>query len=451
MFLQQVRNKILNSSGRSKEAVKNIVLSLVGKAVSVISSLLIVPLTIDYINPTQYGIWLTLSSIIVWITFFDLGLGNGFRNKFSEARAKGDDELARQYLSTTYFAITSVIAVVFLVVLIGNRFIDWSSVLNIDNTYREELSSVFLILAIFFCISMVANLVGTMLTADQKVGLSSILFGIGQFASLIAVYILTKISVGSLTNLALYFSGMPSFVWVVASIIVFRNKKYCNIKPSFSSVRISLVKNIMGLGLQFFAIYLSMIIIFQMINIVISREMGPDAVTEYNIAYKYFNSLSNVFIIVLTPFWSGFTDAYQKGDFVWMKKMLKYLERLWVVFLLLYFVMLLCSQEFYLLWIGSNVSVNVTTSIIVAFHFVFYSLGGVYMYLINGIGTIRIQLIIYILFAVVAWPLMVFLGRIWGLLGIVFVPTFTLLIQAIFGKIQLEKLLNKNADGIWNK
>ena len=78
--------KLLPSSGRSKDAVNNIALSLVGKAISVLSSLLIVPLTINYVNPTRYGIWLTLSSIIAWVSFFDLGMGNGFRNKFAEAK-----------------------------------------------------------------------------------------------------------------------------------------------------------------------------------------------------------------------------------------------------------------------------------------------------------------------------------------------------------------------------
>ena len=83
-------DKILNSSGRSKEALKGVLLSVVAKMIYIISSFLIVPLTIDYVNATQYGIWLTMSSIISWITLFDLGLGNGFRNRFAEAKAEGN-------------------------------------------------------------------------------------------------------------------------------------------------------------------------------------------------------------------------------------------------------------------------------------------------------------------------------------------------------------------------
>lgn len=431
--------------------MKNIVLSLVGKTVSVLSSLLIVPLTIDYVNPTQYGIWLTLSSIIGWITFFDLGLGNGFRNKFAEARAKGDDGLARQYLSTTYFAVTSIIGIVFIAVLIGNKYIDWPSFLNISGIYQEELGSVFLILASFFCLNMVVSIVGMMLTADQKVGLSSLLFGIGQLASLISIFILTRVSQGSLMNLALYFAGIPCLVWVVATFVIFFFTRYKTLRPTYANVKLSLVSDIIGLGIQFFVIYLCLIAIFQMSNVILSRELGPDAVTEYNIAYKYFNILNSVVIIILTPYWSAFTDAYQKQDYAWMRSTKKNLERLWLLSVMAGVVMLLFSQLFYKFWVGQDVQVSWSLSISVAVYFMLFNIGNVYMYMINGIGTIRLQLYIYVGFAMVAWPLMVWASNMWGAAGVVILPSTALLVQALFGKVQLEKLLARRAFGIWRK
>ena len=92
-------------------------------------------------------------------------------------------------------------------------------------------------------------------------------------------------------------------------------RKYRSIAPSIHCVRISLTKNILGLGGQFFVIMISMLFIFQFINIILSRVEGPDAVTQYNIAYKYFNVLNRVATIILTPFWSAFTDAYVKKDY----------------------------------------------------------------------------------------------------------------------------------------
>ncbi len=87
---------------RSIEAKKNIAASFLIKGISILISPVLVPLTIDYINPTQYGIWLTLSSIVAWFSFFDMGFGNGMRNRFAEAKANGDMLKARAYVSTTY-------------------------------------------------------------------------------------------------------------------------------------------------------------------------------------------------------------------------------------------------------------------------------------------------------------------------------------------------------------
>lgn len=446
-----IKNKFSSSSERSKEAVKGVLLSVLAKMISVLSSLLIVPLTIDYVNPTQYGIWLTLSSIIGWVTFFDLGLGNGFRNRFAEAKAKGDIELAKRYLSTTYFAVFTIVFVVFLIILVGNKLVNWSSILNVDNCYADELSKIFVILAAFFCMNMVANLVCSMLTADQKAGVASMIQGGGQFLSLISICILTRISEGSLTNLALYFAGMPCLFTIVVSVIIYSSKKYRNISPHFSYVKISLIRNIMGLGVKFFVIYLCIILLFQIMNIVISRELGPESVTEYNIAYKYFLVLNMVLNIIVLPFWSAFTDAYQKSDYGWMKSVTSKLEMIGLASIPAAIIMVLLSDFIYQIWIGNDVTIRYSLSIMMAVYMVLNCIATIYMTLINGIGTIRLQLVLYVITAVFSWPLLAISCRSFGLTGVLFFPTIVFFLQAFVGKIQLTKILNKTAKGIWFK
>lgn len=84
----------MNGNSRSIIVKKNIIASFFLKCISILVSLQVVPLTITYINPTKYGIWLTLSSIIAWLSYFDLGFAHGFRNRFSEAKANGNILLA---------------------------------------------------------------------------------------------------------------------------------------------------------------------------------------------------------------------------------------------------------------------------------------------------------------------------------------------------------------------
>jgi O-antigen/teichoic acid export membrane protein len=97
---KKVRSLITEGDQRSVKAKKNILASFLVKGFNIAVGFLLVPLTIDYIDKSLYGIWLTLSSIVTWFRFFDVGLGNGLKNKFAEALAKGDRHLARVYVST---------------------------------------------------------------------------------------------------------------------------------------------------------------------------------------------------------------------------------------------------------------------------------------------------------------------------------------------------------------
>ena len=184
MKFQYIKDKVstyfTKGNERSVAVKKNIAVSLVLKCISILVSLQVVPLTIGYVNPTKYGIWLTLSSIIAWLSYFDLGFAHGFRNRFAEAKAKGDMKLAKEYVSTTYAVLFLLFSVILLITLVVNNYLDWSRILNIDPVYKDELSLVFGLLACFFCLNIVASVFTTMLTADQKPALASLISTSGQ-------------------------------------------------------------------------------------------------------------------------------------------------------------------------------------------------------------------------------------------------------------------------------
>src|SRR6266542_424892 len=102
--INRIRNRFVLSENheRSIQVKKNILTSFLAKGGTIAINLFLVRITIDYVSPLQYGVWLTLSSIIAWFSFFDIGFGNGLKNKLTEAIAKNDYLLARQYVSSTY-------------------------------------------------------------------------------------------------------------------------------------------------------------------------------------------------------------------------------------------------------------------------------------------------------------------------------------------------------------
>ena len=137
-------------SDRTKRANLNIVISIFFKGASIFLSFLLVPLTIKYIKPDVYGVWLTLSSLVGWFAMFDIGIGNGLKNKLSESLAVQDFEKAKVYVSTTYMIITIIAIVLITLYLICFQWVNWQTVFNSKFIQEAELQKVVTIVSLFF-------------------------------------------------------------------------------------------------------------------------------------------------------------------------------------------------------------------------------------------------------------------------------------------------------------
>ncbi len=450
---QKLRSIVHSSNQRTAKAQKNIAGSFVLKVLSILISLQVVPLTIDYLSPETYGIWLTVSSMVAWLAYFNLGFSGGFRNQFTKSLAEDNVPLARKYLSTTYAALATVFSILMVLVLIANHFfLDWAAILNLPPGYSDELKPVFALLVVFFCVNIVGEVFYSMLQADQSPARASLYQTAGQGLALAGIYVLTRTSGGSLFHLAWVFAGIPC-VWLIGvSWANFRfHKRYHRFAPAWHCIRRRLVRNILNIGLQFFLIMVSMLLIFQLINVMLTRELGPLAAAQYNIAFKYFSILNMGFAIILQPLWPAFTDAFTKKDYAWMDNIRRKLECLWLLCIPAVGGMLLCSEWVYGIWIDDSVKVPASLSVAMAIFILCSTLGNSYMYMINGTGKLRVQLTIYACSAIIAIPVMQWCCTRWGTEGILAMPSLVFLIQALFGRIQLQKLTSGKARGIWNK
>ena len=112
--------KKLNFSQNDKTVLVNIVGTFLVKGLSLLLSLFSMPAYIRFFNDdTTLGLWFTVLSVLNWILYFDLGIGNGLRNYLSETYAKKDTEASKRYISSAYVAVGVLclsLAIVFLAV-----------------------------------------------------------------------------------------------------------------------------------------------------------------------------------------------------------------------------------------------------------------------------------------------------------------------------------------------
>jgi O-antigen/teichoic acid export membrane protein len=450
-IISLIKKNLASGQYRSIKVKKNIFASLIIKGSSIIVSLILVPLTINYVDPSRYGIWLTLSSIVAWLSFFDIGLTQGLRNKFAEAKSANNDSIAQIYVSTTYALLCIIFFSIWILFLISNHFLNWSKILNLSENINSELTILATIVFTYFCLSFILKIINTILLADQQTAKSAFIDLLGQVFSLVLIYVLVRTTEGSLIKLGISLCTSPIIVLLGANLLLFRGQ-YAKYRPSISKVRFYYARSLFNLGFLFFLISFASIVQYQTANIIISRNFGTEDVTAYNIVFKYFGILSMIFTIFLTPFWSASTEAYQKNEIQWIKNGMQKYNILNVLLFCAGILMLIYANEIYKLWLGKG-KVNIPFSLSV-WGFVFFNIsmfGSKYVYFLNGISALRIQFlsstISPLLYVCVAIILIKYYQM--GVCSL-FIASIIANFNGLFlAPLQYYQIINNNKKGIW--
>jgi hypothetical protein len=159
-----------------------------------------------------------------------------------------------------------------------------------------------------------------------------------------------------------------------------------------------------------------------------------------------------MFQIIVLPYWSAFTHAYEKNDMEWIKKIIKKLLLIWCGICLCLLAIYFFNGTIFRLWIKNKIAVNQTTGLWFVLYFASYSGMLPFVTFINGTGKITLQLYIACFVILANIPLTIYFTRnlnmdINGtiLAGILCTVPFIILMA-----IQTVKIINKSPKLIWN-
>lgn len=440
------------SSARTKKLNINIIIILITKGLSILISIIYVPLLWGSMDTDNYALWLTLTSLVSWIALLDIGLGNGLRNKLAEALALKDYNLGKMYVSTAYCGVIAIGAVLVVLFIILSPHINWTNVFNTTTVNSETLKLLVGIVFYCFILHFVFGLINSILFAVQLPAISSFCTFIGQAITFAIVYIIVKVyNITDIITLASIISGTPVIILILTSIILFRSK-FKHILPSFNSVDFARINDIMSLGVKFFFLQIVTIIIFQTNNVIIIHSIDNNSVVIYNVVYKYLYTLVTIFTVICAPIWSATTEAFTVNDFDWIVKTKKKLLLLAGIFTAVGCIMVLASHAIYHIWLGNeNPDIKMSTTALMYMYCVFMMLYSVYGYIINGTGKLSIQIVCTSIIAAAYIPSAYYSGKYFGLNGIIVIMILTAVLNFIWSKTQLTLILTNKAKGIWNK
>ena len=449
-YTQMDIKKYLGNDNRTIKARKNIIASTFLKGIDLVVYLLLVPITLGYLNSYEYGIWLTLNSILMWINSFDIGFGNGMRNKLVIALANNNRKEGCIYVSTTFFMLVGIMGILILICLILKPYINWYTILGTNISKVNNLNEIVFTSFMIFCINFIFKIIGNVYMALQLPAINNLITVSGHLLSLIIISLLTIYTSGNLYYVAIAYTCSPLIIYLLFYPLTFW-KKYRFLNPSIKMFKKSYLKDLLGVGGKFFLLQISGILLFSMTNLLISHMFGPEKVTPYNIAYRYFSLILVVMNIILSPMWSATTDAYSRGDIIWIKKSMYNIHKCIYISCLILIFMLIISPFIYKIWVGDNVDIKFSISLLMAIYIAILQTSLSYSNFLNGLGKLYIQTINTVCVAILAYPILWILGKLFNIQGLLLGMCILNIPGLILNIIQFRKVVNFEANGLWSK
>ena len=450
-LIDRIKNKFNNSDGRSSLIVKNILASFFIKGWFVLVQLMLVPTTLACLGVYENGVWLTISSVLIWIDNMDIGLGNGLRNKLAEAMAHNDYAKGQQYVSSTFAMLAIIIVPTCLLLIFLELFTDTYNVFNVDKGIVANLDIILVVTTIMVCSTFIFKFIGNFYMGLQLPAVNNLLVTSGNTISLLATYCIYLSGIHSLLLVALVNTAAPLLVYIISYPITFSGR-YSQLRPSIKSVKLSVAKELFSIGRSFFILQISGVVLFFSSNIIISNLFSPSMVTPYQIAHRYFMVATLIFTIVGVPYWSATTDAFARNDMEWIKRSNRILNRLILGLVLLLSLMIILADWIYGIWIDDKAYVPFKMTLIAGVYQFILIWSTRYSFVINGFGYLRLQLIMTVLAAIAYIPLAIAVGRStndinWLLIVMCLINIPGLVVNVI----QYNKIVNGTAIGIWKK
>jgi len=431
------------SKARSHNYFGQLKSSALYKVGAIVATFLAMPIMIKYLGVEQFGIWATMLTLITWVMMFDLGIGNGLKNKVSESLAQNNPRLASDYISTAYGLVGFISFGLFTLFLVASIWLPWQSIFNAQSIAEVDLKNAVLTLSFFIFFNFWISLVNQIYHGLQK---SSVVV-MGQFISnalaLALVYLLYQLTETSI--LLMVWAYGVAIVFANLTLTVFVFKSHRGLMPTRQGFDRNKINSLLSLGIKFFVIQLAVLVIFMTDKFLIVQLLGPEHVTPYEVLFKLFSVFTVVHSIILAPLWPAYTDAYYRNDIDWIRLALARQVKLAFVFFVAALVLAWFGPLVVKVWIGNDVSVDESLYFLFSV-FIFLSVwSNVFAFFVNSINKLDLQLFTSISAAIVNIPLSIYLVKVvgLGLNGIVLSTIVSLCFFSLLGPIQVTKILKE--------
>lgn len=387
---------------------RNSILSLVYKAFSMGFSLISAPLLLGILGNYKYGVYSSALSIVSWIYYFDLGIGNGLRFKLTGYLAKNDDEGSKKTVTVAYVLVSAIMLIAVIFVIGFLSFFSADKFFKI-NSIDENINTILIISFAFAGLNFVLSLVNNVLLAVQESSKVNFFSLLAQAFFIIGLLFYKKWGISLILLVSIAEACSQAIKNIIETIYVY--KKYPKLKPSRKAIDFSYSNGIMSFGIKMFALQMSALVLNSTDNLLILKLFGATAVTPYSFLYKYFGMINNVYVILIGPLMSAYTMAFAKKDFKWIKGTFKKSMLLYALVFVGTIVALFVFKPFAKIWLQKDLNFDNTLIVLTAIYFLMLMFSHNFSSFVNGIGVVNETTLAVVIQAIINIPASIFFAK----------------------------------------
>ncbi len=411
--------------------------SYIAKGLMVLISFVSVPLTVHYLGAERYGVWLTISSLLLWVSLTDFGLsGYALVNVLSEAAGNDDRVSARHYTASAFWGLVAIAVIIGTVFAAAFAFIPWRAVFRVSEaTSSGELRLTCGLVLTLFVINLPLNLVRSLYNAHQDGYVANIWWIASGLVSLLGLIVVTRFH-GGLPHLVIAVSGVPAVVTFANTYYAFV-RRYPWLAPAPAAVRWTCIRRLLKLGGKYMVMQLASLGIYQSQAMIITQMLGPSQVVIFVVTAKVITLPVDLAYMGTAPLIPAFGEARARRDWNWIRG--AYKNAMFATIALgmpLALVLALIAKPLILIWAGPSA---VPDPHLILWLFIYTAVGVSLMMtgqLLCGVERLDPLAVSLVLCAIGCVVLGVLLAPWWGLGGIAFAMAISKLVT--FWPIQVR-------------
>jgi O-antigen/teichoic acid export membrane protein len=379
---------------------------------------LTVPLAVAVLGREEYGVWLTMVSLITWFAMSDLGLPSALVNPLSAAIGQGNSSRIRELVSTSSLLLASVGLLVTGVGCLLIFVLPIEHILGMSNPeFNPTVRWAFAILILLNVGTLPLRLSGIIASSMQKGYWTAVEETLAELVVLLGLGAL-RIFGGNLATFALIIT-VPTALGRLALWLFLCKKFGSDFLPHLRNWSAQSARNIAPHGFAFLVGALGEMLVLQTPYIIIARTLGASFVPLFAIPYQLFYSAYAFLNTLANPMWPAYAEAKANEDHNWIRRTHWRITKESMLFAIVGFSALgILSGWFITLWVGPEyVPPNILLVVLVA-QFIQWTWNYVFVILITGLGFIRERTGIVLVFGFLNIALSALLVRHLGIVGV---------------------------------